>query len=145
MWSTPAVWKQYNKMAVLHFFRVNSSLIHSILFLFVNLEVLSCFVKTLYTLFSANNCSKSWPFKNILEFWRFSLHWIAHFQKKRIPNVFSVFFVLFGWYRNLPWGYMRSSTNFGPDRFSRFDVYRIRTDRQTKYIYILDSIDGCSV
>ena len=58
------------------------------------------------------------------------------FSKKRIPNVFSVFFVLFGWYRNLPWGYMRSSTNFGPDRFSRFDVYWIRTDRQTKYIYI---------
>jgi len=26
MWSTPAVWKQYNKMAVLHFFLVNSSL-----------------------------------------------------------------------------------------------------------------------
>ena len=26
MLSTPAVWKQYNKMAVLHFFLVNSSL-----------------------------------------------------------------------------------------------------------------------
>ena len=26
MGSTPAVWKQYNKMAVLHFFLVNSSL-----------------------------------------------------------------------------------------------------------------------
>ena len=26
MWSTPAEWKQYNKMAVLHFFRVNFSL-----------------------------------------------------------------------------------------------------------------------
>ena len=26
MWSTPAVWKQYNKKAVLHFFPVNSSL-----------------------------------------------------------------------------------------------------------------------
>ena len=33
MWSTPAVWKQYNKMAVLHFFLVNSSLyIYSILY-----------------------------------------------------------------------------------------------------------------
>ena len=28
MWSTPAVWKQYNKMAVLHFFLVNSTLIY---------------------------------------------------------------------------------------------------------------------
>ena len=27
-WSTPAVWKQYNKMAVLHFFLVNSPLIY---------------------------------------------------------------------------------------------------------------------
>ena len=26
MWSTPEVWKQYNKMAVLHFFPLNSSL-----------------------------------------------------------------------------------------------------------------------
>ena len=28
MWSTPAVWKQYNKMDVLHFFLVNSTLIY---------------------------------------------------------------------------------------------------------------------
>ena len=28
MWSTPAVWKQYNKMTVLHFFLVNSPLIY---------------------------------------------------------------------------------------------------------------------
>ena len=28
MWSTPAVWKQYNKMAVLHLFLVNSPLIY---------------------------------------------------------------------------------------------------------------------
>ena len=28
MWSTPAVWNQYNKMAVLHFFLVNSPLIY---------------------------------------------------------------------------------------------------------------------
>ena len=28
MLSTPAVWKQYNKMAVLHFFLVNSTLVY---------------------------------------------------------------------------------------------------------------------
>ena len=28
MWSTPAVWKQYNKMAVLHFFLVDAPLIY---------------------------------------------------------------------------------------------------------------------
>jgi len=42
---------------------------------------------------------------------------------------------------NIPWGPARSYTQFGPDRFSRFGVYRIQTaDRQTpprqaKYIY----------
>ena len=33
MWSTPAVWKKYNKMALLHFFLVNTTLIY-ILFSF---------------------------------------------------------------------------------------------------------------
>ena len=32
---------------------------------------------------------------------------------------------------NLPWGHARSHTKFGPDRFSRFDVYWIQTDKQT--------------
>ena len=32
---------------------------------------------------------------------------------------------------NLPWGQVMSHKKFGPDRFSRFDVYWIQTDRQT--------------
>ena len=40
----------------------------------------------------------------------------------------------------LGWGHVRSHTKFGPDRFSRFDVYWTQTDghpnRQVKYIYI---------
>ena len=32
---------------------------------------------------------------------------------------------------NLPWDHMMSHKKFGPDRFSRFDVYWIQTDRQT--------------
>ena len=36
MWSTPAVWKQYNKMAVLHFFLVNSTLIYILFSLSAN-------------------------------------------------------------------------------------------------------------
>ena len=32
---------------------------------------------------------------------------------------------------NLPWGRVRSDTKFGSDRFSRFDVYWIQTNRQT--------------
>ena len=42
---------------------------------------------------------------------------------------------------NLPWGHVRSKKKFGPDGFSRFDVYRIQTNKQTprqaKYIYRL--------
>ena len=37
-------------------------------------------------------------------------------------------------FMNLPVGYVKSHTNFGPDRFRRFDVYWIQTDRQAKYI-----------
>ena len=40
MWITPAVWKQYNKMAVLHFFLVNSTLIY-ILFSLVMYQLLT--------------------------------------------------------------------------------------------------------
>ena len=32
---------------------------------------------------------------------------------------------------NLPCGHVMSHTKYGPDRFSRFDVYWIQTDRQT--------------
>ena len=36
MWSTPAVWKEYNKMVVLHFFLVKSTLIYTLFSLVVN-------------------------------------------------------------------------------------------------------------
>ena len=40
---------------------------------------------------------------------------------------------------NLPWDSVMSHKKFGPDRFSRFDVYWIQTNRQTdrqaKFIY----------
>ena len=53
MWSTPAVWKQYNIMAVSHFFLVNSPLIY-IYILFSMLVHLHTFIKrrvcTLYIL-----------------------------------------------------------------------------------------------
>ena len=32
---------------------------------------------------------------------------------------------------NLPWGHVMSHKKFGPDRFSRFDVYWIQTNKQT--------------
>ena len=41
---------------------------------------------------------------------------------------------------NLLWDHMMSNKKFGPDRFSRFDVYWIQTDRQAKFIYIYREI-----
>ena len=32
---------------------------------------------------------------------------------------------------NLPWGHARLLKKFGPDRFSRFEVYWIQTNKQT--------------
>ena len=37
---------------------------------------------------------------------------------------------------NLPWGHARSRNKFGPDRFSRVDVYWIQTNKQTSKVYI---------
>ena len=37
---------------------------------------------------------------------------------------------------NLPSGHVMSHTKFGPDRFSRLDVYWIQTNRQTNKVYI---------
>ena len=46
MWSTPAVWKQYNKMAVLHFFLVNSPLIYILFSLQIDETSLSWWERT---------------------------------------------------------------------------------------------------
>ena len=43
---------------------------------------------------------------------------------------------------NLPWGHARSHKKIGPDRFSRFDVYWIQTDRQTDKLNLY--IEGVS-
>ena len=42
---------------------------------------------------------------------------------------------------NLPWGHKK----FGPDRFSRFDVYWIQTNRQAKFIYRSKDINKFTV
>ena len=49
-----------------------------------------------------------------------------NFQKSNFDG--GKFFI-----HNLPW--VLSNKKFGPDRFSRFDVYWIQTDRQAKFIY----------
>ena len=66
-------------------------------------------------------------------------------KKRKIPTFSSNICLKFWWSINLPWGHERSHTKFGPDRFSRFDVYCIQTHiqtnrqtpRQAKYIYIV--------
>ena len=40
----------------------------------------------------------------------------------------------------LPWRHVRSHTKFGHNRFSRFDVYLIQTDRQTSVKYLQNVI-----
>ena len=35
---------------------------------------------------------------------------------------------------NLPWDHARSHKKIEPDRFGSFEVYRIQTDNQSKYI-----------
>ena len=51
---------------------------------------------------------------------------------KRISYIFKILKIEFLkiWLSiNLPWSQARSHKNFGPDRFSRFDVYWIQTDK----------------
>ena len=61
-------------------------------------------------------------------------------EKKLLNTKFSIFDHSY----IFPWGHVRSHTKFGLDRFSRFDVYWIQTNRhphkqtppgQAKYIY----------
>ena len=55
---------------------------------------------------------------------------LAHFQNfTKIKN-----FLKFLSFRNLPWGPARCHTKFEHNRFSRFDVVWIQTERQAKYI-----------
>ena len=60
MWSTPAVRKQYNKMAVLHFFLVNSTLIYilfSLAWIFIDIgKKLQNISKKLNTFFQKIMC-----------------------------------------------------------------------------------------
>jgi len=43
---------------------------------------------------------------------------------------------------NLPCGHVLSHKKFGPDRFSRFDVYWIQTDKPNLYIDDLSHFDA---
>ena len=57
-------------------------------------------------------------------------------------KTFKTHFFKFLSFINLPCGHVMSHKKFGPDRFSRFDVYWIQTDRQktnrqAKFIYRL--------
>jgi len=44
-------------------------------------------------------------------------------------------FLKFRSFINLFWGHVRSYKKFGPDRFSRLNVYRIQTHRQKSKVY----------
>jgi len=53
----------------------------------------------------------------------------VHFQNFHKFNEIRILMETNIWnFINLPWGRVRSHTKFGPDRFSRFDVYWIQTN-----------------
>ena len=60
----------------------------------------------------------------ITKFCRFSLPKIEFCLDK---------FLNFSLLINFPWGHVRSNTKFGTDRFSRFYIYWIQTDKQSIY------------
>jgi len=51
-------------------------------------------------------------------------------------KTFKTHFFKFLSFINLPCGHVMFLKKFGPDRFCRFDVYWIQTNRQTSQIYI---------
>jgi len=52
----------------------------------------------------------------------------------KIKNLQNTFFKIFLSFINLSCGHVMSHKKFGPDRFSRFYVYWIQTNRQAKFI-----------
>ena len=46
---------------------------------------------------------------------------------------------------NHPWGRVMSHTKFGPDNFSRFDIYWIQTDKQSIYRYNFICVYHCII
>jgi len=58
-----------------------------------------------------------------------------HFKTKKKKFCVKTHFKIFLSIINLPRGHVMSNKKFGPDRFSRFDVYCTQTNRQAKFIY----------
>ena len=67
---------------------------------------------------------KSAILNKFIQFWRI-------FNKKCISTIFRNFLFQFWCSINLSWGHVRSLVKFGPDWFSRFDVYCIQTKKTT--------------
>ena len=53
----------------------------------------------------------------------FKIRWKSNFVEANFSN--------FDHPINLPWGHMRSHSKFGPDRYGRFDLCCLQTNRQT--------------
>jgi len=67
---------------------------------------------------------------------RISKYLFAHFQnfakfKNFKTQTFEILVI-----HKIHWGKARYQTKFGPDRFSRFGLYWIQTERQTSYVCI---------
>ena len=98
-----------------------------------------------------------WVSKRLVHCPSFSLAEISQVFKllcKTLQQIYKIrsnltklsFFLQFWWSINLPWGHVRSNTKFGPNKFSRFDVFRLQTNKQTpkqaKYIWYRRRVCG---
>ena len=124
MWSTPAVWKQCNKMAVLHFFLVNSPLIH-ILFSLTLWSNLSRHLRFVMFLTSSKLLCPSLPscyWTSSKLGWPFSHH-IFDLLLNGValsPIIFLTFFQT--WFPSLPSCFWPSSKRGSPLSHHVFDL-----------------------
>ena len=58
-------------------------------------------------------------------------HQIIKISDENQEKTFKLKFLKFWSFISLPWGHVMPHPKFGPDQFSRFDVYWIQTNRQT--------------
>ena len=108
--------------SVLQVYRI--SCLHVFCYIHVNIFLAFISIKYMFSLYALYNKTKQkfcgFYKENSLDFQSFQK---SIFVRRKFLKIRSSI--------NLPWDHVMSPTKSGPDRFSRFDVYWIQTDRQT--------------
>ena len=109
----------------IHFyFTILTIIYHKKMLLYIKNRFSVLFEHFLFVCIVKQKQTKSLRIYNIIS-WIFKIWW-------NLILVETNFEILKFWSSvNLPWGHVRFHKKFGPDRFSRFDVYWIQTDKQT--------------